>query len=108
MSKKSQKCSFKQWKKQDPIAKMSGIQVVPSSPNAKVARIIDRDQRHSLSLQILKGWKQGVSYATVTPRWDIEVFFGDTKDLLGLDQYQVLRATALLALLDDCAGGLPL
>jgi hypothetical protein len=47
-------------------------------------------------LQILKGWKQGVSYATVTPRWDIEVFFGDTKDLLGLDQYQVLRATALL------------
>ncbi len=63
MSKKRQKRSFKQWKKQDPIAKMSGIQVVPSSPNAKVARIIDRDQRHSLSLQILKGWKQGVSYA---------------------------------------------
>jgi hypothetical protein len=46
MGKKRQKRSFKKWKKQDPTAKMPGIQVVPSSPNAKVARIIDRDQRH--------------------------------------------------------------
>ena len=27
-------------------------------------------------------------------RWDIEVLFADTKDLLGLDQYQVMTATA--------------
>lgn len=29
-------------------------------------------------------------------RWDIEVLFADTKDLLGLDQYQVMTATAIL------------
>jgi hypothetical protein len=29
-------------------------------------------------------------------RWEIEVLFADTKDLLGLDQYQVMRATAIL------------
>jgi hypothetical protein len=34
--------------------------------------------------------------AHVAARWTIEVFFGETKDLLGLDQYQVLSATALL------------
>jgi hypothetical protein len=32
----------------------------------------------------------------VGARWTIEVLFGETKDLLGLDQYQVLSATALL------------
>jgi hypothetical protein len=32
----------------------------------------------------------------VAARWTIEVFFGETKDLLGLDQYQLLSATALL------------
>lgn len=29
-------------------------------------------------------------------RWTIEVFFGEAKDLLGLDHYQVMSATALL------------
>jgi SRSO17 transposase len=29
-------------------------------------------------------------------RWDIEVLFGDAKELLGLDQYQVMGATAIL------------
>jgi hypothetical protein len=29
-------------------------------------------------------------------RWDIEVLFADTKELLGLDQYQLLSATALV------------
>jgi len=29
-------------------------------------------------------------------RWDIEVLFADTKELLGLDQYQVMSARALL------------
>jgi DDE superfamily endonuclease len=32
----------------------------------------------------------------ITARWDIEVLFGDTKDLLGLDQYQLMSATAIL------------
>src|SRR5262249_22856280 len=32
----------------------------------------------------------------VATRWTIEVLFGEAKDLLGLDQYQVLSATALL------------
>jgi hypothetical protein len=32
----------------------------------------------------------------IATRWTIEVFFGETKDLLGLDQYQVMSATALL------------
>jgi hypothetical protein len=29
-------------------------------------------------------------------RWAIEVFFGDTKELLGLDHYQLMSATAIL------------
>lgn len=29
-------------------------------------------------------------------RWDIEVLFADTKELLGLDQYQLMSATALI------------
>jgi hypothetical protein len=29
-------------------------------------------------------------------RWDVEVLFADTKELLGLDQYQLLSATALV------------
>ncbi len=32
----------------------------------------------------------------ITTRWDIEVLFSDTKDLLGLDQYQLMTATAIL------------
>jgi hypothetical protein len=32
----------------------------------------------------------------IAARWAIEVLFGDTKELLGLDHYQVLSATALL------------
>lgn len=32
----------------------------------------------------------------ITARWDIEVLFGDTKDLLGLDQYQLMTATAIV------------
>jgi hypothetical protein len=29
-------------------------------------------------------------------RWDVEVLFADTKELLGLDQYQMISAQALL------------
>ncbi len=29
-------------------------------------------------------------------RWDVEVFFGDTKDVLGLDQYQLMTTTAIV------------
>ncbi len=32
----------------------------------------------------------------ITARWDIEVLFGDVKELLGLDQYQLMSATAIL------------
>ena len=32
----------------------------------------------------------------IATRWTIEVFFGETKDLLGLDHYQVMSATALV------------
>jgi SRSO17 transposase len=32
----------------------------------------------------------------ITARWQIEVLFGDTKDLLGLDQYQLMSATAIV------------
>lgn len=32
----------------------------------------------------------------IATRWDIEVLFGDAKDLLGLDQYQLMDATAIL------------
>lgn len=32
----------------------------------------------------------------ISARWDIEVFFADTKALLGIDQYQLLTTTALL------------
>jgi len=32
----------------------------------------------------------------ITSRWDVEVFFGDGKELLGLDQYQLMSATAIL------------
>jgi SRSO17 transposase len=32
----------------------------------------------------------------IAARWDIEVFFGDAKELLGLDQYQLMTQTAIL------------
>src|SRR5436190_2528543 len=32
----------------------------------------------------------------ISTRWDIETFFGDTKELLGIDQYQLMTTTALL------------
>jgi hypothetical protein len=32
----------------------------------------------------------------IATRWDIEVLFGDAKDLLGLDHYQLMDATAIL------------
>jgi hypothetical protein len=32
----------------------------------------------------------------ITTRWDIEVLFSDTKDLLGLDQYQLMTSTAII------------
>ncbi len=32
----------------------------------------------------------------ISTRWDIEVFFADTKALLGIDQYQLMTTTALL------------
>ncbi len=32
----------------------------------------------------------------IVARWDIEVFFSDTKDLLGLDQYQLMTTTAIV------------
>lgn len=32
----------------------------------------------------------------IAARWDVEVFFSDAKDLLGLDQYQLMTATAIV------------
>jgi SRSO17 transposase len=32
----------------------------------------------------------------IANRWDVEVLFADTKELLGLDQYQLMTATAIL------------
>ena len=32
----------------------------------------------------------------ISIRWDIEVFFEDMKELLGIDQYQIMTSTALL------------
>src|SRR5436190_2994094 len=32
----------------------------------------------------------------ISARWDIEVFFEDMKELLGIDQYQIMTTTALL------------
>jgi len=32
----------------------------------------------------------------ITARWDIEVLFSDAKDLLGLDQYQLMKASAIV------------
>src|SRR2546427_8711501 len=34
--------------------------------------------------------------AHIAMRWDIEVLFGDGKEELGLDQYQLMSATALV------------
>ena len=34
--------------------------------------------------------------AHIAARWDIEVLFGDSKEELGLDQYQVMSATAIV------------
>ena len=35
-------------------------------------------------------------FGHLAARWDIEVLFADTKELLGLDQYQVMSAQALI------------
>ena len=32
----------------------------------------------------------------IAARWQVEVFFADAKDVLGLDQYQLMTATALV------------
>jgi SRSO17 transposase len=32
----------------------------------------------------------------IAARWDVEVLFADTKELLGLDQYQLMTATAII------------
>ena len=32
----------------------------------------------------------------ITTRWDIEILFSDTKDLLGLDHYQLMTSTAII------------
>jgi hypothetical protein len=32
----------------------------------------------------------------IVARWAVEVFFSDTKDLLGLDQYQLMTTTAIV------------
>jgi DDE superfamily endonuclease len=32
----------------------------------------------------------------IAARWDVETFFGDVKDVLGLDQYQVMTTTAIV------------
>ncbi len=32
----------------------------------------------------------------IAARWDVEVFFSDTKDVLGLDQYQLMTTTAIV------------
>jgi len=32
----------------------------------------------------------------IAARWEVEVFFSDTKDLLGLDQYQLMTTTAIV------------
>jgi DDE superfamily endonuclease len=32
----------------------------------------------------------------IAARWDVETFFGDAKDVLGLDQYQLMTTTALV------------
>lgn len=31
----------------------------------------------------------------ITARWDIEVLFADTKEILGFDQYQLMSAKAI-------------
>src|SRR2546423_427760 len=46
MSKKRQKRVYKPWKKQDATQNKPEIVVTPSSPNARVSRLIKRDQRH--------------------------------------------------------------
>ena len=32
----------------------------------------------------------------ISARWDVETFFGDAKDVLGLDHYQLMTTTALV------------
>jgi hypothetical protein len=44
----------------------------------------------------------------IAARWDIEVLFGDGKEELGLDQSQVMSATAILRLLSPGDAGLRL
>jgi hypothetical protein len=36
--------------------------------------------------------------AHIATRWDIEVLFGDSKEELGVDQYQLMSATAIVRL----------
>jgi hypothetical protein len=64
------------------------VVVVRESLGAPLAEVRDR-----ASSDLSASLTTGVSH--IAARWDSEVLFGDTKELLGLDQYQGMSAEAI-------------
>src|SRR5436853_6175545 len=53
-------------------------------------------RRPAIGLEVDLEASLALLLAHIAARWDIEVLFGDGKEELGLDQYQLMSATALV------------
>lgn len=92
------------WPRQDGSGRSVLVHVVATAVQklGRVQVIVVREKRD-------EGWSEPRFWASsemkadaqtlinhLATRWDIEVLFADAKELLGLDQYQVMSATALM------------
>jgi len=53
-------------------------------------------RKHAIGLEVDLQASPAMLLAHIAARWDIEVLFGDGKEELGLDQYQLMSATAIV------------
>ena len=55
-----------------------------------------RCRRHAIGLEVDLEASPQTLLLHIAARWDIEVLFGDSKEELGLDQYQLMSAIAIV------------
>ncbi|HCF86476.1 MAG TPA: hypothetical protein DEV72_14905 [Ktedonobacter sp.] len=53
-------------------------------------------RKHAIGLEVDLQASPAMLLAHIAARWDIEVLFGDGKEELGLDQYQLMSASAVV------------